>query len=191
MLGLFSKHWTTNFDGGEIPSWLTISSGVVNAAGAAPWGGLTLTRPETTGSKLVFGSAITDDKETGIVLDFVVNGFNVGKGTFIAGFFSDTDGWFLRTSGDICYLVLRKNGVETTKNVFLHMAGWSNIYPLKLEWNIRDKLLNVFRGDGAAYLSLDLDAGNAIGTRPTVGWLSCPAGEQNTVAFLSITRHFM
>ncbi|CAM7141693.1 hypothetical protein KLPMMM117M_22365 [Klebsiella pneumoniae] len=65
------------------------------------------------------------------------------------------------------------------------------MYPLKLKWDIRNKRLNVFRGEGAAYLSLDLDAGNAIGTRPTVGWLSSPAGEQNTVAFLSITRHFM
>ncbi|MEL0377689.1 hypothetical protein WNJ45_28640, partial [Klebsiella pneumoniae] len=153
--------------------------------------GLTLTRPETTGSKLVFGSAIASSKETGIELDCTVNGFTTGKGTFIAGFFSDTDGWFLRTSGDICYLVFRKGGVETTKNVYLQFTGWSKMYPLKLKWDIRNKRLNVFRGEGAAYLSLDLDAGNAIGTRPTVGWLSSPAGEQNTVAFLSITRHFM
>ncbi|MEV9048036.1 hypothetical protein AB0080_26460, partial [Klebsiella pneumoniae] len=70
--------------------------------------------------------------------------------------------------------------------------GWSKMYPLKLEWDIRNKRLNVFRGEGAAYLSLDhLDVGNAIGTRPTVGWLTSSVGEQNTVASLSITRHFM
>ncbi|MDW1179584.1 hypothetical protein [Klebsiella pneumoniae] len=192
MIGLFSKHWTTNFDGGEIPPWLTISSGAVNSAATGPWGGLTLTRPETTGSKLVFGSAIASSKETGIELDCTVNGFTTGKGTFIAGFFSDTDGWFLRTSGDICSLVFRKGGVETTKNVYLQFTGWSKMYPLKLEWDIRNKRLNVFRGEGAAYLSLDhLDVGNAIGTRPTVGWLTSSVGEQNTVASLSITRHFM
>lgn len=193
MIGLFSKHWTTNFDGGEIPSWLTISSGAVNSAATGPWGGLTLTRPETTGSKLVFGSAIASSKETGIELDCTVNGFTTGKGTFIAGFFSDTDGWFLRTSGDICYLVFRKGGVETTKKVYFQLfTGGSKIYPLKLEWDIKNKRLSIFKGAGAAYISLDhLDVGNAIGTRPTVGWLSSPAGEQNTVAFLSITRHFM
>ncbi|MCM5737429.1 hypothetical protein M4C01_09470 [Klebsiella pneumoniae] len=192
MIGLFSKHWTTNFDGGEIPPWLTISSGAVNSAATGPWGGLTLTRPDTTGSKLVFGSALASSKETGITLDCVVNGFTIGKGTFVAGFFSDTDGWFLQTSGDICYLVFRKGGVETTKNVYLQFTGWSKMYPLKLEWDIKGKCLNVFRGAGAAYLSLDhLDVGNAVGTRPTVGWLSSPAGEQNTIASLSITKHFM
>lgn len=192
MQGLFSKCWATNFDGGEIPSWLTISSGVISSAATAPWGGLTLTRPETTGSKLVFGGAIADNKETGIELDCVVNGFTTGKGTFIAGFFSDTDGWFLRTSGDICYLVFRKGGVETTKNVYLQFTGRSKIYPLKLEWDIKNKRLSVFRGAGAAYISLDhLDVGNAIGTRPTVGWISSVAGEQNTIVSLSITKHFM
>lgn len=191
MLGLFSKCWATNFDNGEIPPWLTTSSGISIAAGTSPWGGAALTRPETTGSKLLFGSEIVSSKETGIVLDFVVNGFTVGKGTFVAGFFSDTDGWFLRTSGNICYLVLRKNGVETTKNVFLDVVGWSKMYPLKLEWDIRGKRLNVYKGKGAAYLSLHVDAGNAIGTRPTVGWLTSSVGEQNTVASLSITKHFM
>jgi hypothetical protein len=79
----------------------------------------------------------------------------------------------LRTSGDICYLVFRKGGVETTKNVYLQFTGWSKIYPLKLEWDIKNKRLSVFRGAGAAYISLDhLDVGNAIGTRPTVGWIS-------------------
>ena len=192
MLGLFSKHWATNFDGGAIPSWLTTSSEVTSDAGTAPWGGLTLTRPDTTGSKLVFGNVIASSKETGITLDCVVNGFTIWKGTFVAGFLSDTDGWFLRTSGDICNLVLRKGGVETTKNVYLQFTGWSKVYPLKLEWDIKGKRLSVFRGAGAAYLSLDhLDLGSAVGTRPTVGWVSSPAGEQNTVASLSITRHFM
>jgi hypothetical protein len=38
--------------------------------------------------------------------------------------------------------------------------------PLKLEWDIKNKRLSVFRGAGAAYISLDhLDVGNAIGTR--------------------------
>jgi hypothetical protein len=59
---------------------------VISSAATGPWGGLTLTRPETTGSKLVFGSAIASSKETGIELDCVVNGFTAGKGTFIAGF---------------------------------------------------------------------------------------------------------
>ncbi|MDG0306733.1 hypothetical protein MXT24_01915, partial [Klebsiella pneumoniae] len=60
------------------------------------------------------------------------------------------------------------------------------------EWDIKNKRLRVFRGAGAAYISLDhLDVGNAVGTRPTVGWISSTAGEQNTVASLSITRHFM
>ncbi len=122
MLGLFSKRWTTNFDGGN-PPWLTISPEVINSAATGPWGGLTLTRPETTGSKLVFGSAITSSKETGIELDCTVNGFTTGKGTFIAGFFSDTDGWFLRTSGDICYLVFRKGALKLQKMCIFNLQG--------------------------------------------------------------------
>jgi hypothetical protein len=145
---------------------------VISSAATGPWGGLTLTRPETTGSKLVFGSAIASSKETGIELDCVVNGFTAGKGTFIAGFFSDTDGWFLRTSGDICYLVFRKGGVETTKNVYLQFTGWSKIYPLKLEWDIKNKRLSVFRGAGAAYISIILML--AMPSVPVQRWVGSP-----------------